>query len=103
MSQPTAHLLALADFNDARLDEDEATAKAADGDEIEATPSLWGTKYLTLRGDHDDRHTAELPADLADHIARHDPARVLAFSASTRRPTLRSGSSWPSHGTDSIR
>ncbi|MFC8008639.1 DUF6221 family protein [Streptomyces cinereoruber] len=29
MSQPTEHLLALADFNDARLDEDERTAHTA--------------------------------------------------------------------------
>ena len=65
------------DFLHACLDEDERIARAADGDEIEATPSLRGAKYLTLRGQHDDRHTTELPAALADHIAAHDPARVL--------------------------
>jgi hypothetical protein len=75
----------LVEFLRDRLDEDEAAAKAADGDEIEATPSLWGTKYLTLRGDHDDRHTTELPAELSDHIARHDPARILAEVAAKRQ------------------
>jgi hypothetical protein len=60
-----------------RLDEDQAAALAADGDAIEATPSLWDTKYLTLRGNHEDRHTTELPGGLADHIARNDPMRVL--------------------------
>ncbi|MFD7185476.1 DUF6221 family protein [Streptomyces sp. NPDC059904] len=74
----------LVQFLRARLDEDEAAAKAADSDEIEATPSLWGTKYLTLRGSHDDRHTTELPAELADHIARHDPDRILKQTAILR-------------------
>jgi hypothetical protein len=68
----------LVDFLRARLDEDESTARAADGDAIEATPLHEGVAYLTLRGDHTDRYTGELPAPLADHVARHDPARVLA-------------------------
>jgi hypothetical protein len=68
----------LVQFLRARLDEDESTARAADGDKIEATPLYEGVAYLTLRGDHKDRYTGELPATLADHAARHDPARVLA-------------------------
>lgn len=72
-------------FLRARYGEEEALARVADGDEIEATASLWDTKYLTLRGDRDPRHTAELPAALADHIARHDPAHVLREVAAKRR------------------
>ncbi|MDR3082117.1 MAG: DUF6221 family protein [Streptomyces sp.] len=61
-----------------RLDEDEKVARAADGDEIEASDPVRGAKFLTLRGDHHDRHVGELPSALADHIARHDPARIIA-------------------------
>jgi hypothetical protein len=68
-----------------RYDEETALAQAADGDQIEATDSLWGTKYLTLRGDHEERHTTELPAALADHIAIQDPARVLAEVGAKRQ------------------
>lgn len=68
-----------------RYDEETALAQAADGDQIEATDSLWGAKYLTLRGDHEERHTTELPAALADHIAVQDPARVLAEVGAKRQ------------------
>lgn len=83
----------LVDFLRARYDEEAELAQAADGDQIEATDSLWGTKYLTLRGDHDDRHTTELPAALANHIARHDPARVLA-EVEAKREMLREADSF---------
>jgi hypothetical protein len=75
----------LVEFLRARLNEDEATALAADGDSIEATPLYEGVGYLTLRGDHNDRYTGELPATLADHAARHDPARVLREVGAARQ------------------
>ncbi|MFD9630075.1 DUF6221 family protein [Streptomyces violascens] len=62
-----------------RLDEDEQAARTTNGYSIEtADGDFPGEKYLVLRGDHLDRFTAPLPTDLAAHIARHDPARVLA-------------------------
>lgn len=66
-------------FLRARLDKDEQAAQAVGCVEIEAVDHLWETKYLNLRQpDGEVRHTAEFSAELADHIARHDPARVLA-------------------------
>jgi hypothetical protein len=75
----------LVEFLRARLIEDETTALAADGDSIEAIPLYEGVGYLTLRGDHADRYTGELPATLADHVARHDPARILSEVRAKRR------------------
>lgn len=43
MPQPTAQLLALADFNDARLDEDERTAWGASGATVIGEPGNWKT------------------------------------------------------------
>ena len=70
----------LVDFLRARLDEDEAAARAVGYDRIEAIDYLWGTRHLLLQCDdgNDSKATAEFDADLAAHIARHDPARVLA-------------------------
>lgn len=74
----------LVEFLRARLEEDEAAARAADGDRIEATPLYAGVSYPTLRGDRKDRYTGELPATLAGHAARHDPARTLAEAEAKR-------------------
>ena len=79
----------LIEFIKARLDEDEQAARAVGSNAIDATEGMWGTKYLTLHGDHPDRHTAELPAELADHIARHDPARALREVEAKRRVLAR--------------
>jgi hypothetical protein len=76
----------IAEFLNARYDEDEVAASALDFVHIEATEGVWSSKYLTLRkSDGTVSHTSELPAALADHVVRHDPARVLADIAAKRR------------------
>src|SRR5258708_1139299 len=78
----------LAAFLTARLDEDEGAAKAA----MNVYGADWnaqtGSEYLPARphgkGDQD-RPVADTPrAYPADHIARHDPARVLGAVAAKR-------------------
>ncbi|MGW6395421.1 DUF6221 family protein [Streptomyces sp. NPDC055103] len=66
-------------FLRARLDDDEQTARAVSYDRIETAEYLWGSQYLLLqRGKGESKVTAELDAELSQHIARYDPARVLA-------------------------
>lgn len=66
-------------FCRARLDEVAAAARAVGADRIETASGMWETKYLVLhQPDGGTKATAELDADLADHIARHNPTRVLA-------------------------
>ncbi|MFD9047667.1 DUF6221 family protein [Streptomyces zaomyceticus] len=66
-------------FLRARLDEDEQTARAVGFSRIETAEYLWGSQYLLLQRDEgESKVTAELDAPLSQHIARHDPARVLA-------------------------
>jgi hypothetical protein len=82
-------------FLSARLDEDEATAKAV----LDAA-KLFGSapQRSTLLGHqvfdgsgivvtHD--RTVVLPSDVATHIARHDPARVLRKVAGKRAIIMR--------------
>ncbi|MCZ1011978.1 DUF6221 family protein [Streptomyces lydicus] len=59
MTQPTAELLAIADFNDARLDEDEMVARAASGATVVGEPGAWqpsptGDEWEAHISDHDD-------------------------------------------------
>ncbi|MFJ6615441.1 DUF6221 family protein [Streptomyces sp. NPDC091289] len=69
-----------------RLDEDEQAARAVGYEQIETADHLWGTKYLVLSAELGGlRATTEFDADLAEHIARHDPARVLAEVDAKRR------------------
>lgn len=75
----------VADQVRAGLAEDERLANALGGGRVEAVDCLWETKYLNLvMPSGEVKHTAELSAELADHIARHDPARVLAEVAAKR-------------------
>lgn len=75
----TADLVA---FLRGRLDEDEHTARAASGNQ-----------WLSDAGDspadawilNEDMHLAEVDPPTAEHIARHDPARVLAEVDAKRR------------------
>lgn len=104
MSQPTAELLALADFNEARLDEDERLALTASnrptGDEWEADQTeygetellvalrpdlprppdvmsgMWGAIAIDRPDEEDPEATSPLPQ--FQHAAHWDPARVLA-------------------------
>lgn len=80
----------LVDFLRARLDEDEAAARAVGYDRIEAVDYLWGTRHLLLQRNDggESKATTELDADLAAHIVRHDPARVLAEVEAKRRLLL---------------
>ena len=73
-------------FLRARLDEDEQTARAVGYERIEVVDYLWESKHLLLqRDDGEAKATSELDASLATHIARHDPARVLAEVDAKRR------------------
>lgn len=69
----------LSTFLLARLDEDEQIARAATGWAtgwtVDAAPD--GTWYIDPGHQRDDTGNVRARAD-ADHIARHDPARVLA-------------------------
>lgn len=83
--------MTLTDFLLARIDEDVAVAR-------ESKPGPWAWKPYRASGEmlqsaEDSAHTsvlrtdngwAPLPAD-AEHIARHDPARVLAECEAKRR------------------
>ncbi|WP_230536451.1 DUF6221 family protein [Streptomyces sp. OUCMDZ-3434] len=78
----TAGLIA---FLRARLDEDEVVARAVGWDEVDAVDYLWGTRHLLLKRADESKAGAEMDASLAAHIARHDPARVLAEVEAKRR------------------
>ncbi|MGW7087489.1 DUF6221 family protein [Streptomyces sp. NPDC054871] len=82
MTQSTAQLLALADFNDVRLNEDEQTARAA-------TPGPWHAQDGGVAADDDEQWPVGATESVRDredrvHIARHDPARVLLEVAAKR-------------------
>lgn len=64
----------LTDFLLARIAEDEKTARAAEGHR-----TFDGTGIVVGR-----RESVTLPSTVAAHIARHDPARVLADCAAKR-------------------
>uniref|UniRef100_UPI003F490A5C DUF6221 family protein n=1 Tax=Streptomyces sp. CA-141956 TaxID=3240051 RepID=UPI003F490A5C len=61
-----------------RLDDDARIARSVGFDRIEVVDYLWKSKHLLLQGDNESASTTELDASLAEHVARHDPARVLA-------------------------
>lgn len=74
----------LAAFLHARLDEDEAIARRPRGQAFASWNRSWDTapqRDLAVDGER----VAALPLDLDEHIARHDPARVLADVAARRR------------------
>lgn len=85
-----ARTLTAADFVLARVAEDEAAAQAAMT--LASTPwrATYGRQVETSRDGYlvtpEDEHSRsdEPPDDVAAHIARHDPARVLAQCAALR-------------------
>lgn len=76
--------LSLSDFLLARIAEDEAVAHAAA--KVESA-SWWVDGPAQVSGKHWVYATGEkfTSRDVAEHIARHDPARVLAECAAKRR------------------
>ncbi|MFF6903495.1 DUF6221 family protein [Streptomyces hydrogenans] len=66
------------DFVSAQLDEDERVAREVGYGRIVAVDYLWESQHLLLQREGESKATSELPAELAQHIARHDPDRVLA-------------------------
>jgi hypothetical protein len=76
---PDAALTSLIDFLRARLDKDEQNARTAITD-IEA----WGGTWEDFADAVWKRTTVEADG-IADHIARHDPARVLRRIESGRK------------------
>lgn len=87
----------ITEFLEARIAEDEAVARAAfdrpflsrtDDGKWEAntsntSPSVEGRAFFSIAAS-DDEPQAFLTSEQADHIARHDPARVLAECAAKR-------------------
>ena len=97
--EATASTLTVAEFVEARMDEDEAVARAAtagtwvEGLTREGSPGRWrGIKCQTVLADRTrtgivDHETVADSQSVADviHIVRHDPARVLAQCAAMRQ------------------
>ena len=83
--------LTLTDFLLARIAEDEAAARAAEGPAQTPWRATYGRQVETARDGYlvtpEDEHsyTTDPPDDVALHIARHDPARVLAECEAKRR------------------
>lgn len=71
-----------------QLDEDERTARAVGYDRIETGEYLWGSRYLILRREGgESKVTTELSDELALHVSKWDPARVLR-EIDAKRQTL---------------
>lgn len=96
MSQPTAQLLALADFNDARLDEDEQIARAASGSTVVGEPGHWeaapgGDEWEPSR---DEGYADELLVALRPDLARPPDVvsgkwgAVVAFKWESEEPDV---------------
>lgn len=87
--------MTLAEFLAARLDEDEAGAKAA----AKKRPGLWRVLGDKLRsivyGNNRDLLVADGPGEVAEHIARHDPARVLREAGAGRQILALHVPMWP--------
>ncbi|MFJ5951392.1 DUF6221 family protein [Streptomyces noursei] len=81
MTQPTAELLAIADFNDARLDEDEMVARAASGATVVGEPGVW---QPSPTGD-------EWEAHISDH---GDEELLVALRPGLPRPPEIKGGRW---------
>ncbi|WP_294567538.1 DUF6221 family protein [uncultured Arthrobacter sp.] len=87
----TTQTLSLTDFLLARVAEDEAVAREAGG--LAETPwrATYGRQVETARDGYlvtpEDEHSySDDPTDaVSEHIARHDPARVLAECEAKRR------------------
>ena len=65
-------MMTLTEFLAARLDEDEAAAKAVVGN-----PIFDGTGIVIMRNASTGDRSVTIPSHVATYIARHDPARVL--------------------------
>ena len=93
-------------FGSARLDEDEAAARAAaDTAAVDwhATGAVTATGpvILVASGEYDDVEVATVDLggdDIAAHIARHDPARVLREVEAGRRTLQRHRTCGSGHG-----
>jgi hypothetical protein len=75
----------LVEFLTARLDEDEQTARAATGKYRSPTWRVDGDDETLLIYPDDGSTGFTFDGPIAPHIARHDPARVLADVAAKRR------------------
>ncbi len=73
-------------FCSARLQETEDLAVSVGYDRIETGAYLWGAQYLLLQRDNggESKMSTEMDAELAEHIAHHEPRRVLADVAFKR-------------------
>ena len=68
--------MTITEFLEARIDEDEAVARAASHQKV-AGPFHGNWRHNSL-------HLSSMEREDAEHIARHDPARVLAECAAKR-------------------
>jgi hypothetical protein len=76
--------MTIIEFLNARLDEDEAYARFAFADHNQAEPTWHEVRSGAVSlGDHEDE-LLTFDAGTSRHIARHDPARVLAEVAAMR-------------------
>jgi uncharacterized protein DUF6221 len=79
---------------------DEWKARELEGARFESTDYLWDTRYLIVKLPSGKiQHTTEFSADLARHIERHDPHRILADVAA-RRTLLDEALGWEHHFSD---
>lgn len=76
-------LSSITDFLDARISEDEAAAQKA-ADSPSQAGMHWGRYYREVLGPGAVEVGTTVTSDYAAHIARHDPARVLAECAAKR-------------------
>jgi hypothetical protein len=79
----------LHDFVAARLDEDEAIAKAVEDNSAPFNGQWYNDEGHALRTANDwvlayQHHGVTFPPGLLDHLARHDPARVLREAEAMR-------------------
>ncbi len=85
MTDPTTHSGDLLTWLDTAIRRRENTARAVGWASIRSSDYGPGTKYLTLRRPGQSTNTPALEANLADHIALHDPASVLRRCAADRK------------------
>lgn len=93
----SAEIAALAKLARDGLAADEQAAQELKGARFESADYLWDMRYLTVTfPSGKTQNTSEFSADLARHIERHDPRRVLAGVAA-RRTLLETALAWE-HG-----
>lgn len=83
-------MVEIRDFLAARLDEDEATAKAVEDNSAPFNGQWYNDGGHALRTRNDwvlayEHHGRKFRPGLLDHLARHDPARVLREVAAKRQ------------------